>query len=63
MKNYLFANNGTHYAFNPLKEVHLPEGKTVSLLDYHKELVRWWNKRAGNRSVYILDNRGREVVV
>jgi hypothetical protein len=58
-QNYTFASDGTFFSFNPKKEIHLPDGKTVSNLDYHKELVR----HRASCTVYLLDNRGRQVEV
>ncbi len=58
-QNYTFASDGTYFSFNPKKEIHLPDGPTVTSLEYHKELVRHRN----SPTVFILDNRGREVEV
>ena len=58
-QNFTFASDGTFFSFNPKKEIHLPSGKTITHLDYHKELVQ----PRKSPTVFSLDNRGREVEV
>ena len=53
--NYTFHNRGSITAFNPNKRLFEQGG--ITMLDFHRELVR----EAGRRDVFILDHKGREV--
>ena len=55
--NFTFHNNGTITSFNPNKMTKDSSGKRILCIDLHKELVRAANKR----SVYIMDQKGRDV--
>jgi hypothetical protein len=54
---YTFHNRGTVTSFNPDKKTKDDDGKTITLLEFHKELVR----TSGKRDVFILNHKGREV--
>ena len=56
---YTFYNRGSVTSFNPVKMTYGTDGKPVSMLEFHKELVR----DANRRDVYITDQKGREVAV
>lgn len=55
--NYTFYNRGAVSTFNPKQTVKGPDGSSITMLDFHKELVH----TTGRRDVYITDNKGREV--
>lgn len=58
-QKFTFVNNGTTFQFVADKPINLPEGPTVSMLDYHINLARFLNSPA----VYILDPLGAEVAL
>lgn len=54
---YTFHNMGTVTSFAPNKMTFGSDGGRMSMLDFHKELVR----EAARRDVYIMDHKGRDV--
>ena len=58
-QKYTFVNNGTTFQFMPDKPINLPNGPTISMLDYHINLARFLD----TDRVYILDPYGYEVAL
>ena len=54
---YTFHNMGTVTSFAPNKTTFGDNGARMSMLDFHKELVR----QSGRKDVYIMDHKGRDV--
>jgi hypothetical protein len=56
---YEFSNGGTLYTFDPNRTVYdnLNDGKKISMLDFHLELVR----HANRKDVFVINHRGEIV--
>ena len=55
--NYTFFNQGTVTTFNPEKKTTGRDGSSISLLEFHQQLVA----ESGRKDVYILNQKGKEV--
>lgn len=56
---YTFFNSGSYFIFHAKAKIFPNTDKEISMLDYHKDLVRMYN----SPDCYILDNYGKHVVV